>query len=184
MPSPLGHTLAGLAVDALFNPPDRRHRVQAVFFANAPDMDLLPGLLGISRNEKHGHGTHSLGAAVAAGVLVATYDGCCRGRRFGPGFAQVAAAYASHLLLDYLGKEAAIGDGMMLYWPVSRRRIASEHAWFRTIESKSKERGFVLGLFNRHNAGALLREAAVLGPVLWLAERLRRVQADELPQAT
>lgn len=178
MPSPFGHTLAGLAVASLLGAPSGRDGWQTVFLANVADVDLLPGLFGggMGPDAEHGMATHSLGAALLTGTLAGAATRW-RGGRFGPRFAQATTAYASHLFLDYLGKESAIGDGMMLFWPVSRRRIASEHSWFRTITSKSRKRGFVLGLCNLNNVAALLGEAAVLGPALWLARRLRRVPA-------
>ncbi len=174
MPSSLGHTLAGLTVASLFSASSGGADWQTVFFANAPDLDLLLGLLSadMGPDAEHGMATHSVGAALLAGGLAGAFERW-RGGRFGPRFAQTTTAYASHLYLDYLSKESAMGDGMMLLWPASRRRIASEHVWFRTITSKSRKRGFVLGLFNKNNAGALLREAASLGPVLWLARRIR-----------
>ena len=168
MPSTLGHSIAGLAVAELFQYREGRVRSQAVLMANAADLDLLPGLLTRRHpNAKHARASHSLGAAFIAGTgagLLARVRGC----RFGPRFLQAVAAYSSHVLLDYLGKHPP-DDGVPLYWPLSDRQHAAEGEWFKTIRSYSKKRGFWLGLFNRSNVGALLREAAVTMPLYLMA---------------
>jgi membrane-bound metal-dependent hydrolase YbcI (DUF457 family) len=167
MPSPLGHTIAGLAVAELFQYREGRVRRQAMLMANAADLDMLPGVL-TSRHpdSKHGRVSHSFGAAVAAGALA----GCsaeARGRRFTPRFLQAVAAYGSHVALDYLGKGPE--DGLPVWWPFSERRHASKHHWFKTILSYAKRHGFWKGLLNRSNASALARELAVTGPAFLLA---------------
>lgn len=144
-----------------------------MLLANAPDIDMLPGLLDRSRppNAAHGKASHSLGAAIVTACVVGGYDrvrGCSFWRRC----TRAATAYASHLFLDYLGKESK--DGMPLLWPLSDRRIASRHAWFRTIVSRGRERGFWLGLLTRRNLRAVVREVSVLLPALWLVRRLKR----------
>jgi len=169
VPSTLGHTIAGLAVAELFQYREGRVRRQAVLMANVADLDILPGLLTRRPPDAtHGRVSHSFGAAIIAGAG-AGLSAKARGRRFGPRFLQAVAAYGSHVALDYLGKVPE--DGLPIWWPLSDRSHASEHHWFETIISYSKERGFWLGLFNRSNVGALAREAAVTVPA-YLAARL------------
>lgn len=166
MPSPIGHTIAGLAVAELACEKGRRRTGQAVFFANAPDIDLLVGVIKKNPSGWHAHQTHSVGAALAAGVgagLLARLAG----RKFIPSFLESTGAYASHLLLDYLGKKQV--DGMPLLWPFTKRRWASEYAWFPTILSHSRERGFFAGLLLWHNLKAVAWEVGALLPVYLLA---------------
>lgn len=173
MPSPVGHSLAGLIVAELFKPHSDHTAWQNILLANAPDIDMLPGLLDRSRppDAAHGKASHSLGAAVVAAGVVGGYDRVC-GRSFRRRFTRAATAYASHLFLDYLGKESK--DGMPLLWPLSDRRIASRHAWFRTIVSEGQEQGFWRGLLTRKNLRAVVREVSVLLPALWLGRCLKR----------
>lgn len=174
MPSPLGHTIAGAAVANLFRYREGHVRTQAVLTANAADLDLLPGLLTSRHPDaKHARASHSFSAALIVGVGAGTLAKA-RGRRFVPRFLQATAAYGSHVLLDYLGKEAA--DGMPLFWPLSGRRYASSRPWFKTIRSYSKKRGFWLGLINGSNVGALAREVGVLVPVYLVARRVGRIR--------
>jgi hypothetical protein len=168
VPSSLGHTIAGLAVAELFQYREGRVRRQAVLMANAADLDMLPGVFTSRHpNATHGRISHSLGAAVAAGVTAGLVEKA-RGRRFGPRFLQAVAAYGSHVALDYFGKEPE--DGLPVWWPLSDRQLASERQCFKTIRSYSKKHGFWKGLLNRSNAGALAREVAVTAP-LYLAAR-------------
>jgi membrane-bound metal-dependent hydrolase YbcI (DUF457 family) len=176
MPSPLGHTIAGLAVAELFQYREGRVRRQAVLMANVADLDMLPGVLTRRHPDAtHGRVSHSFGAAIVAGVL-AGGSAKARGRRFGPRFLQAVAAYGSHVALDYFGKEPE--DGLPVWWPVSERPHASTRRWFKTILSHSKKHGFWKGLLNRSNVKALAREGAVTVPAFLLAraigKRLRR----------
>jgi membrane-bound metal-dependent hydrolase YbcI (DUF457 family) len=170
MPSPVGHTLAGLALADAFGLNDRR-RLETVLWANAPDLDMIPGLIGDHPDATHADATHSLGAT----LLVATGAGVIariRGRSAASAFGRAAAAYGSHLLLDYLGKESS-EDGMQLFWPASKREVASRHEWFPTIVSENRRYGFWKGLLLWHNVKAVAREVGTLAP-FWGATRAGR----------
>ena len=125
MPSPIGHALAGLAAGWLVDPPARRDTRGAVgraaifaIAAMAPDLDLLVGA--------HSGPTHGLGAAAIVGALVWIWGrgrGDSRtggGSRTAPAALAVAAAYASHTLLDWLGSDTSPPIGIMALWPISR----------------------------------------------------------------
>lgn len=79
MPSPVAHSLAGLAVAhfAFRRFPSREPRGRViwigafVFAANAADMDFLPGFLIGNPNLFHHGPTHALIAAVVFGLLAA-----------------------------------------------------------------------------------------------------------------
>lgn len=165
MPSPLGHSLAGFAVARLLGVHDLPNTARAVLAANLPDIDFALGL-------RHGGPTHSLGAALACGAVSALLPG--RGGA-GRAFRLATVAYASHLLLDWLGKtpEDAQG-GIPVAWPLSDRRTASPRHVFPTISTEGSDGPFVAQLVNRHNLRAGLYELAVLGPVALAAWRLTR----------
>jgi inner membrane protein len=76
MPSPIGHTIAGLCgvmlVPQTLSLGERRWLLLAsVAIANLPDIDILPGLLLGDPRAFHRQGSHSLTAALAVGGLVA-----------------------------------------------------------------------------------------------------------------
>jgi membrane-bound metal-dependent hydrolase YbcI (DUF457 family) len=184
MPSPVGHALAGMAAGWLVDPPGRRAGAgafgRATIFAlagMAPDLDLLFGA--------HRGATHGLSAALVAGALAWACSvglGASRSRAvdarkaaaantFAAGtFAlAVAAAYASHTLLDWLGSDTSPPIGIMALWPVSREYSESPLHLFMAIS-----RRYWLPDFWAYNLRALLRELAILLPVLAAVMLLRR----------
>jgi inner membrane protein len=116
-----------------------------------PDLDLLTSL--------HRGPTHALGAAVIVGL--AALAGGRRGR-FG---LAVAAAWASHTLLDWLGTDSSAPIGLMALWPLSSAYYESPFHVFHAIS-----RRYWLEGFWDHNLRAVAREVLILGPpaaVVW-----------------
>lgn len=172
MPSPIGHALAGWATarvfQTVFGPSAVGSAAGPIAWAVAADVDMIPGLWNTTDpNADHKKGTHSLGAAVLAGV-VAGAAGRLRGRPFAPGAAQGAAAYGSHLLLDSFSEGSE--GGMRLWWPFSRRARRVPGVWFRAIRSESADYGFFKGLLLPRNLWAIGREGATLLPAVCVAK--------------
>lgn len=160
MPTPIGHALAGIAVAGTRRGASMpgRHVAILAFCASAPDLDLLLRLFdGVNH---HRGASHSLGAAVlvfAATLLL---------RRAGvdlPGAALMGGAWASHVVLDYLGLDTSPPFGEMALWPFSGAFYISPVSIFFDIP-----RSFTAAAI-RHNLVAVAIELAVLGPVAWLA---------------
>lgn len=152
MPSPLGHALGGLAAGWLVagrEAPWRRAVPAALVFAGtavAPDFDLLIGA--------HRGPSHSVAAAVLAGLVA--YAATRRSRMA----AAVAAAYASHILLDWLGRDTMPPIGVMALWPFSREYFESTLHLFRAIS-----RRHWLPEFWVLTVRAVLREVVILLPL-------------------
>jgi membrane-bound metal-dependent hydrolase YbcI (DUF457 family) len=167
MPSPIGHALAGIAVGALIGrrPGWRLLAVTAVAAA-LPDVDFLLPLL-------HRGPSHSVGAAAmafAAALLVISLDSHVT-RRWHTA-AAVGLAYASHTLLDWLGADTSTPRGLMALWPLSTSFYISGLDVFHSVD----RRYWISGFWTR-NAIAVLREIAILGPLVilsLLANRRRR----------
>lgn len=168
MPSSVGHILAGLAVTRITGG-TLRHDWPYVMLSAAPDLDIAFAAMRNRPIDYRNRRSHSVGAALAvgtaAGLLVRLAGG-----RFLPAVSKSSASYASHLVLDYFGKEAA--DGLPLLWPVSDRRIAARRPIFRTIYSR-KDR-FFAGLLSRRNLGRVLRETAIVMPFIVAADLIGR----------
>lgn len=169
MPSPLGHALAGaaagwaLAGSGPASPDRERSRIwrQGALFALAgmlPDLDLL--LFTVHRGP-----THSLAAAALLGLGAGAL-----GRHWRLGLA-AGAAYATHILLDWLGTDTAPPIGLMVLWPFTRGYFESEAHLFQAIS-----RRYWQPHFWHHNLRAVGWEVVMLGPLaavaLWV--RLRR----------
>jgi membrane-bound metal-dependent hydrolase YbcI (DUF457 family) len=190
MPSPIAHVLGGVAVawvaDLLpgrpSGPPVSRELPAAgsrvaltcACLAAFPDVDLL---LPIT----HRTVTHSLSAVAFVGVLMIIAAGVT-----GKVTAKIAltymAAYASHLLLDWLQADPTPPFGLQLLWPFSSTWFISGWSVFRATD-----RRHVLEVATmKRNAVAILQELAILAPVmaaLWLVrvKALARL-APEMPR--
>jgi inner membrane protein len=154
MPSPVGHALGGLAATWLFrsNP---RVALAGAALAVIPDFDLLiPGW--------HRTYTHSVGAVAVVGVL----SWLVLRRRYAPGdavrfAAALMAAYASHLLLDWLGSDPSTPPGLAALWPFSSQFYISNLDVFVPIS----RRYWNLDEFVWGNLRALVRELVIMVPV-------------------
>jgi membrane-bound metal-dependent hydrolase YbcI (DUF457 family) len=198
MPSPVGHALGGLAAGWLIagapashadaalaaasgtrraptaSPPPSTPFLPtstvlwiatwrgAIAFASlgaAADLDLLVGY--------HRMYSHSLGA-VALVVLAAMALTPASESRLLTG-AACGAAYASHILLDWLGSDASPPIGIMALWPLSSDYYESHLHWFL-----STERRFSHPSFWTLNLATLAREIGTLAPIAALVYALRR----------
>ena len=188
MPSPIAHVLGGVAVawmaDLLPGRPSGRAvsreelpaagsrvAVTCACLAAFPDVDLL---LPIT----HRTVTHSLSAVAFVGVLMIIAAGVT-----GKVTTKIAltymAAYASHLLLDWLQADPTPPFGLQLLWPFSSTWFISGWSVFRATD-----RRHVLEVATmKRNAVAILQEIAILAPVmaaLWLVrvKALARLAAE------
>lgn len=151
MPSPVGHALGGIAIGWHVSP--RQNLQTAVVLAAvaiAPDLDLVFGT--------HREISHSIGAAVAAGIvaLVAT-----RSPRWG---AAVALSWASHVLLDWLSNDTRPPIGVMALWPFTRDYYKAAIEIFPPVSRKYWESRFWI-----YNLRALVMEVVILGPLFALS---------------
>jgi len=175
MPSPIGHSLAGLIVHALVARDreelgDARRAAVTVGAALAPDVDLLFRLVD-GRNH-HNHETHSVGCALAAAAAVfvaARTRGWTR-----PGRLAVAAGlgWLSHVLLDYLNKDTTPPIGIMALWPFDDGFYKFPHPLFLDIGRT------LTWATARHDALAAVWEAVVLSPLLVGVVWLRKSRGD------
>ena len=177
MPSPIGHALAGVAaawiVDLL--PGDRVWRtapasdswykragngltLSCAALGAAPDLDLLFAT--------HRAATHSVSAVVFVGLLAAVLAANA-GRPAGRVALMCAAAYGTHLLLDWLGADNYPPFGIQAFWPFS-------DGWFIsgiTIFTQTARQQLWTSASMVKNITAIVQELAILGPAviaLWL----------------
>ena len=159
MPSPVGHALGGLIVGAALAP---SALVLCAVAGVAPDIDFLWG--------GHNRETHSLGAAVIAGLVVLAWK---RDARLAMA---VTLSWASHILFDWLGSDDTPPLGVMALWPLNSNFYFADAFVFEAIS-----RRYWLDNFIPHNAWAVIKEILILGPALalimgarWRARRRSR----------
>jgi membrane-bound metal-dependent hydrolase YbcI (DUF457 family) len=158
VPSPIGHALGGIAAGWTIAP--RHDRVAAWTLAAigvAADLDLL--------FHNHRGSSHSLGAAFIAGATVWVFV-----RRDRLRWAlSAAAAWASHVLLDWMGEDTWPPIGIPALWPFSRAYYQSPIVIFPSV-SRQYWRHWDFVYFN---VKALAVELVVLLPIALIVVRWR-----------
>jgi LexA-binding, inner membrane-associated putative hydrolase len=159
----MGHALAGVAAAWLSGARlTRRHAEIALFGAAAiaPDLDLLFGT--------HSTYSHSIGAVALAFLLTLAVMG---GKHWRIALG-VAAAWSSHIALDWLGSDTSPPIGIMALWPFDDGYYQSSLAIFDAIS----RRYWLPDQFVWGNLRAALKEIVVLAPITGVAfwRRTRR----------
>ena len=167
MPSPVGHALGGFAFGWLAARSSRLERplLAAAIFAGlgvVPDVDVLV-------EGTHRLYTHSI-AAVGFVAVLAAFSLRAAGPRVAAAGSRralviaAAAAYGSHLLLDWLGDDRSVPIGIRALWPFTDAYLQSDMRWFPPVE-----RRYWLPGFWTSNLRAIGWELLVLSPLVVLA---------------
>lgn len=172
MPSPVGHMAAGLAVawaahalEAARSQPGNpggaasarlasASSIPAAFcalLAVAPDADILMA--------SHRTYTHSVGAIALVG-LAAAAGARWLGRPAVTAALVCAAAWGSHVFLDWLGHDGTPPIGLMALWPFTDRYYSSGVDLFADVS----RRYWNLDEFVFGNARSIAREMLILAP--------------------
>jgi membrane-bound metal-dependent hydrolase YbcI (DUF457 family) len=175
MPSPTGHLLAGVAIAwAAESCGTRRARAEdhaarpaaasamtplvlaSAALALVPDLDIL-----LASHRTYTHSIAAAGLAALGGGVIARALGA-------PGVATgltCGLVVASHIFLDWLGRDGSTPRGLMALWPLSSAYFYSGIDLFADISRRYwKPEEFFL-----KNAVSIAREVAILGPVAALA---------------
>lgn len=138
-----------------------------VVLANLPDVDYFFGIVKGAPNLYHRQFTHSLGFALAIGVLCGLFF-YWRGHRFWPLFALSSIATYSHVALDFFGLDTSAPHGVIALWPLSQAYFMSPVPIFSNLIKGDTISGFVKAVFKLHNVLALIREIVVFAVLLVL----------------
>jgi membrane-bound metal-dependent hydrolase YbcI (DUF457 family) len=174
MPSPIGHTLAGCAVALALIPPGIPQAWEAwaccLISANLPDADFIPGLLTGNPRAFHRGASHTIMATfivAATGASLWTWAAMPWLVRAG----LIFVAYASHVGLDYLTP----GRGLMMGWPLSRRRYQAGRPWFLSVTVRKTRHPVKMKGGRWYLLRAIRREILLISPgviILALASKL------------
>jgi inner membrane protein len=151
VPSPVGHLLGGAIAGYAIAP---SAVLLCAIAGAAPDVDFLWG--------RHNQATHSLFAAVLAGLAVLAW------KRDARVAIAVTVAWTSHVLFDWLGSDTTPPLGVMALWPFSSEYYFSNAFFFEAIS-----RRYWLDNFVTHNVWAVAKELLILGPPLALLTAFR-----------
>ncbi len=158
VPSPVGHLLGGAIAGLALQPGGL---LLCALAGAAPDIDFLWG--------RHGAETHSVGAALLAGVVVLAWT---RGRQ--PRLAvAVMVAWSTHVLFDWLGSDDTPPLGVMALWPLADTYYFAHAYVFDAISRRYWLPGFVT-----QNVLAVVKEVLMLGPITLALAWLRRAKVE------
>jgi membrane-bound metal-dependent hydrolase YbcI (DUF457 family) len=169
MPTPVGHALGGLAASWFAESAAGKRSwpsivplaIASAAVGMSPDLDLLLG--------SHRTYTHSIAGVAVAGFVAWLFMRRRRMPRAVGVAIAIAAAYASHLLLDWLGKDSSSPPGLMALWPFSSRFYISGIDLFGEVSRRYwKPDEFIVGNFL-----VVGRELVILLPFIALAWYLR-----------
>jgi len=178
MPSPVGHSLAGLCVVIA-----TRNRlpvskqgwllVGSIVVANLPDIDFLPGLVVGNLSSFHHQATHSLIAVAMFGFLVSllAMRNNLRGIFWG---IWAGSLYFSHLMLDLLVNDPAVPYGLQLLWPFSTSYFISTVTPFQSFQYSASYLVQTDHIFSIHNLTTIAYEVVLIAPFVgltWFVER-------------
>jgi len=137
--------------------------------AVAPDVDLFMTRI-------HRTATHSVTAVVIVGLAAAAIALRIRTPAVRTGLT-CAAAYATHLLSDWLGADRSLPYGLQLLWPLDRRWFIASWTIFTEIERRQLFTHAVI----RENLKAAALEVAIFAPMLAAMAilRLKRIGAAD-----
>ena len=166
MPTPIGHALAGLAVAWSAEPPNEPQPLRralarpltlvCIALAVLPDIDLL-------YQPMHRAATHSIGATILVTIIAAGVTGWVTGRINWRIALVCAAAYASHIVTDWLGTDRSYAPyGIQMFWPFDKGWYISGWDVFPPVERRNP---FSVATI-RLDVAAAIREIVILGAVV------------------
>jgi inner membrane protein len=171
LPSPVGHSLAGIAAYLLARNGHVGCRREYLFIcsvviANLPDLDLIPRLLFGETSSLHRQWTHSLTATFGFGLLIAGLARFWQGNSTFYGL-WAGTVYLSHIVLDMLLDDPSPPHGVQLLWPFSESYFISPITPFASFSYTNPKIGIIGMFFVPHNLATMARELALMAP--WVA---------------
>ena len=159
MPSPIGHALGGVATAfAAQRLNTWKLPLACAVLAAIPDADLL---LPIA----HRSVTHSVTAVALVSIIAIVVTGWVTGQVSKRVIVACTAAYASHLLLDWLNVDTNSPAGIQALWPFDDRWFISNLDIFPRIERRYPFSPRTMAA----NLWAAFVEVLIMGPVILIA---------------
>ncbi len=180
MSTPLGHSLLGLLSGELTKPVAKNTQrywwLLGMIAGNAADLDFLPGLFAGDLNRYHHQASHSILAALLAGLLVwqilTRYS-----NHAGRAGLLTSLAYGSHLLADYLTADYRPPLGIPLFWPFSPEYYLSPYILLDGVKHGvpgDSSLTSLLQILSWHNLQLLFVELLFFSPPLLLLQWWRK----------
>jgi len=132
MPTPILHAFTGYALYRSSKKKGEKRNWKLAFLcvvlANLADFDMLPGALLGKAAIFHRGFSHSLGAAVICGLIVATVFYLWKRTLFIHSFLLSSSVYFSHAVLDFLN---AVDKSVPILWPFSSKMYGFQFSLYQ-----------------------------------------------------
>jgi inner membrane protein len=188
MPSPVGHSLAGLC-GFLLGRKELSMRKQtwllvgSVALANLPDLDFIPGLWVGDPRVFHHQGAHSLAAAVLVGLTIGLLSWFWKSDPVWWGI-WGGSIYLSHVLLDLMVNDPSPPFGAQVFWPFSSRYFISPFTPFSSFDYYDPDLGIIRSILSLHNIVTVLREFILMLFFVFLSWYIGRKEPSSLERET
>ncbi|MGB7428793.1 MAG: metal-dependent hydrolase [Microcoleaceae cyanobacterium] len=175
MPSPVGHTLAGICGFYLAYPKIPKTRriaalFTAIFVANSPDLDIFPGLiLYQDPSILHRQATHSFIVAIFIGCLVTGIVYLLKIKNYHWMGLWFGGLYTSHIVLDLLVTDDGFPHGLQAFWPITLDYFISPLTIFNGFDYATSGLTMLQSMMTFNNLIGTLKELAILMPLVWFA---------------
>ena len=184
MALPLAHSLVGFTLYDLIV--DERGKWSLgmiclfIFIANLPDLDVLPGLLVGDANKFHRHYlSHSIGASMIFGALIAAIFSFLKQKPFMIHFFVFSCVCFSHVIIDFLNEDTRPPFGVPMFWPFTSEYIISPKPIFFSVHKIGRSDLFFQSVFLMQNFWVALREIVIIVPILTLVRFFKMRKQDE-----
>ncbi len=168
MASPLGHSLAGLALYLTlrkdgttgFSVPEA---VAVVVVSNLPDLDLIPGFLSGNSSLWHHRATHSLFFALLVSVCILGASVLLKGAKKTSGrlVLTFGILICLHIGLDLVTFDDNPPRGLQVFWPFSREYFQSPVPLLDRVMRRDVDWELIVQW-----AKVALKEVIIFGPLL------------------
>lgn len=178
MGSPVGHSLAGYILYLAYNKNckllgDWKRIILYLFFANAADLDFIPGIFIGDANRFHHGISHTLGFSLLFAFIMYMIPRF----RTKKDFAIFFSLYFGHIVIDFLTGDSSTPFGVMLFWPFTQKYYISSFSLFSGIHHL-----FLSDLFDLHNIKAIAWEAVVFLFIIALLTFVRKIGKESLSE--
>ena len=181
MPSPIGHSLAGLAL-FFFSVRRRLYNWKllfiALFAAILPDCDFLFGFVIGQPNKYHHQFTHSVIFVIIAGLALALLIRERNRVLFLSNAILFSLMGILHLTLDSLCVDTSAPFGLQILWPFTEKFYIFYTTPLLDIQRSSESATFFSSMFSWHNFKAISLEIVIFAPLVYLAYFLNRNKVD------
>ncbi|MBD3374897.1 hypothetical protein GF406_07685 [candidate division KSB1 bacterium] len=167
MPTPVGHTVAGMIVAKGGIHIHKGLLGIVLLFSLLPDFDFLIGFAVGDPNRYHHHFTHSFLFIVFCALIAALIVSHKSSLKFKNIFVYSCFAGFAHLGMDLLAVDTSAPYGAPVFWPFSSTYFIASVQPFADVHRDSNTGTFFISLFNTHNLNTVVREIIILVP-LWL----------------